>query len=140
MAFGKHAEVAVSALRNSGDEWRKMTRVVIGTKFERLVKKLRKRYPHIMRDIEPLIAQLENGTTPGDQLQGLPYAVYKVRVQNSDAQRGKSGGYRVLYFVRTADTVYLIAIYSKSDLEDLPDALIIDAIVEALEDDNPIEG
>ncbi|MCL4247195.1 MAG: type II toxin-antitoxin system RelE/ParE family toxin [Anaerolineae bacterium] len=117
-----------------------MTRVVIGTKFERLVKKLRKRYPHIMRDIEPLIAQLENGTTPGDQLQGLPYAVYKVRVQNSDAQRGKSGGYRVLYFVRTADTVYLIAIYSKSDLEDLPDALIIDAIVEALEDDDPKKG
>ncbi|MCC6613046.1 MAG: type II toxin-antitoxin system RelE/ParE family toxin [Anaerolineae bacterium] len=113
-----------------------MTDVVIGTKFERLAKKLRKRYPNVMHDIEPLIAQLESGATPGDQLQGLPYTVYKVRVPNSDAQRGKSGGYRVLYYVRTADMVYLIAIYSKSDLENLADDQIVDAIAETFEEDN----
>jgi mRNA-degrading endonuclease RelE of RelBE toxin-antitoxin system len=95
-------------------------------------KKLRKRFPNVMRDVEPLIAELESGLTPGDELQRLPYRVCKAHVVNSDAQRGKSGGYRVIYFVRVVDSIYLIAIYSKTDTESLSDAFIVAAIEDAL--------
>lgn len=44
-----------------------MTDVVITENFERFAKKLRKKYPNIMRDVDPLITQLENGETPGDR-------------------------------------------------------------------------
>ncbi|MDX2137032.1 MAG: type II toxin-antitoxin system RelE/ParE family toxin [Chloroflexota bacterium] len=105
-----------------------MTEVIIAASFERLAKKLRKKYPNVMGDVDPLIQTLERGDTPGDLLQRLPYSVYKVRLANSDAQRGKSGGYRVLYYLRTRDKVYLIAIYSKSEIEDLPASMIVAAI------------
>ncbi len=51
-----------------------------------------------MNDLNPVLIQLEAGETPGDRIQGLgSYRVYKARIRNSDAQRGKSGGYRVVY-------------------------------------------
>jgi hypothetical protein len=58
--------------------------------FSRAVKRLSKKYPHIVDDLKSVTHQLEQGETPGDQMQGTGYAVYKVRVPNTDAQRGKS--------------------------------------------------
>jgi mRNA-degrading endonuclease RelE of RelBE toxin-antitoxin system len=83
---------------------------------------LKKRYPHIQKDVDPLIEQLERGETPGDRIQFPGAILYKQRVKNSDARRGKSGGYRVIYYLRAADdTITLIAIYSKSDQSDMSD-------------------
>jgi mRNA-degrading endonuclease RelE of RelBE toxin-antitoxin system len=59
------------------------------------------------------------GDTPGDQVQGVKYTVYKVRVRNSDTRKGKSGGYRVIYYVRTADHIILIAVSSKTERTDI---------------------
>ena len=45
----------------------------------------------------------------------------KKRVKNSDIQKGKSGGYRVIaYLINELHEVQLITIYSKSDREDIP--------------------
>jgi mRNA-degrading endonuclease RelE of RelBE toxin-antitoxin system len=61
---------------------------------------------------------LKNGETPGDRLQDIEnYIAYKVRLPNRDMQRGKSGGYRVIYYVRTADRIFLMRIYTKSEQE-----------------------
>lgn len=49
---------------------------------------------------------------------------YKVRIKNSDNQKGKSCGYRVLYYLKTQDDVILLEIYSKSEQENLSDTLI----------------
>lgn len=101
--------------------------------FRKAVKQLRKKYPHIRDDLDPLITQLTSGETPGDQIQSTGYTVYKVRIPNSDARRGKSGGYRVIYYIPMHDHIILLMIYSKSDqsnisadnvrdlVEDLPD-------------------
>ena len=56
---------------------------------------------------------------PGDQVPGVGYSVYKVRVRNSDLQKGKSGGYRVLYYIRTANLLVLLTIYIKSEQADI---------------------
>ena len=44
----------------------------------------------------------------------------KIRVAAKDQQRGKSGGFRVLYFAITPKgTIVLMALYAKSELENL---------------------
>jgi mRNA-degrading endonuclease RelE of RelBE toxin-antitoxin system len=77
-----------------------------------------------MDDVDLLSDQLERGETPGDRIQGLLYRVYKVRLRNSDAQRGKSGGYRIIYYLETEQQTVLLTIYSKTDQSDLPTEFI----------------
>ncbi len=98
--------------------------------FKRQLKRLSRKYRRIRSDVEPLITQLEAGETPGDQIQGTGYTVYKVRVKNSDAQRGKSGGYRVIYYLATQDSVLLVSIYSKTEQSDIDDAEVARIISE----------
>ena len=69
--------------------------------FPRDLKKLKKKYPRIKQDLEPLIGQLEQGIFEGDKLQGFIGDVYKVRVNSIDQKKGKSGGFRVLYYAVT---------------------------------------
>lgn len=87
--------------------------------FAKRIKKLQKRYPHITQDTNPLIEQLKRGETPGDHLQVKEYSLYKVRLPNRDAQRGKSGGYRMIYYIRTMTRIILLTIYAKSDQNDI---------------------
>jgi mRNA-degrading endonuclease RelE of RelBE toxin-antitoxin system len=84
-------------------------------KFRKEVKKLLRRYNSVRKDIEPLVKQLEAGEMPGDRIVGNKYPVYKVRISNSDIRKGKSSGYRVVYYTMTPEAVLLTAIYSKSD-------------------------
>ena len=87
--------------------------------FKRQLRKLSRRYRHIRQDLDPLIAQLQNGTTPGNQVSGLGYTLYKARLRNRDNRRGKSGGYRVIYYLQSRDKIILVTIYSKSDQADI---------------------
>ena len=67
------------------------------SEFKRNVRRLAKKYRRIRQDIQPIIEQLPEGQTPGTQIPRVSYPVFKVRTKNSDAQRGTSGGYRMLY-------------------------------------------
>jgi len=95
-----------------------LVRVSLSPAFQKDIKRLRKKYLHIQHDIQPFIDQLVEGETPGDQIQAIGYTVYKVRLPNSDARRGKSGGYRVIYYIRTPTQIVLLTIYSKSERSD----------------------
>lgn len=57
------------------------------------------------------------GETPGaTKCPGIGYdAVYKIGVANRDARRGKSGGYRVIYYPQTDVDGLPVTLYSKSD-------------------------
>jgi mRNA-degrading endonuclease RelE of RelBE toxin-antitoxin system len=90
------------------------------TRFQRDVRTLAKRYRAIRSDIQVLFNQLQAGEVPGDQVPGMDYTVFKVRVKNSAIQKGKSAGYRVLYYLKTNDRVVLVTMYSKSDRTDIP--------------------
>ncbi len=83
--------------------------------FKQNVKRLNRRYRFIKDDLQELLEQLKQGSTPGDKIQGIGYTVYKVRVKNTDIKKGKSGGYRVIYYVRSDSGITLLAMYSKSD-------------------------
>jgi mRNA-degrading endonuclease RelE of RelBE toxin-antitoxin system len=87
--------------------------------FKRNVRALAKRYRTIRSDIEPVISQLRNGDFVGDQIPRLGYTLYKVRIRNTDSRRGKSGGYRMIYYLRTSQNIVLITLYSKSEQSDV---------------------
>lgn len=45
--------------------------------------------------------------------------VFKVRVRNSDIQKGKNGGYRLIYQLESPTSIILLLIYSKLDQTDV---------------------
>ena len=93
-------------------------------RFESEIRQLGKRYRRIRLDIQPIIEQLEAGEPLGDQIPDMDCDLFKVRIKNSDARRGKSGGHRIIYYVKTEDSILLMTIYSKSDKSDVPAAEI----------------
>lgn len=68
--------------------------ILVTPDFQGQLRKLAKRYRNIRSDLQPLFDDLESGNCPGDQIPGTTYSVFKVRVKNSDIQKGKSSGYR----------------------------------------------
>ncbi|GBE92427.1 type II toxin-antitoxin system RelE family toxin [Nostoc cycadae] len=87
--------------------------------FNRNIRTLAKKYRSIRNDIQAVIEQLQQGELPGDQISGVGYTVFKLRVRNSDTQKGKSGGYRLIYYVKTATGIILLTIYTKSEQVDI---------------------
>jgi len=69
-----------------------LIQVEVSPTFSRNLRALAKKYRSIRNDIQPVIEQLEKGELPGDQIPEVGYAVFKLRVRNSDTQKGKSGG------------------------------------------------
>ena len=96
-----------------------LIQVEVSPTFYRNLRALAKKYRSIRNDIQPVIEQLEKGELPGDQIPEVGYAVFKLRVRNSDTQKGKSGGYRLIYYVKTAIAIILLTIYTKSEQVDI---------------------
>jgi len=94
-------------------------RIFTTEEFERQLRSLLKRYRSIQSDIQPIIEQLQASKALGDKIQNVGYPVFKVRVQNSDIQKGKSGGYRLIYYMQLSSEIVLITIYAKSDRQDI---------------------
>jgi mRNA-degrading endonuclease RelE of RelBE toxin-antitoxin system len=85
--------------------------VLYTPEFKRNLRQLAKKYRRIKTDVQPLLDLLEQGQTPGDQIPGVQYEVFKVRLRNSDSAKGKSGGYRVIYQRTTDGSIVMITLY-----------------------------
>lgn len=95
------------------------TAVNITVDAQRDVKHLKRKYPAVSREIRNLMDQLEADERPGDKIPGVGHDVYKVRLPNPSASRGKSGGFRAIYYLQMADVVFLLKIYSKTEQTDI---------------------
>jgi mRNA-degrading endonuclease RelE of RelBE toxin-antitoxin system len=85
--------------------------------FEKQAKRLIKKYPSLKREILELAQSLK--TVPSQGV-SIGHSCYKIRLSVSSKGKGKSGGARVITnVVVTENTVYLIAIYDKSERETL---------------------
>ena len=105
--------------------------IIFTNSFKRRLKKLKKKYPHIKEDLKDLLVKIEEGELPGDSVPGLFNKVYKVRCASSDMKRGKSGDYRVIYYLEGLDkSIYLLTIYSKAERENIPVDLIVEVLKE----------
>ena len=87
--------------------------------FEKEFKKLLKKYPTLKETFLKLIQNLKSGNLrTARAIQGFSHRVYKIRL--GDKQKGKRGGYRVIYFkLDQRKRIYLLSIYSKSDKKDV---------------------
>ena len=100
------------------------TRVDVPAPFLKKLRGLARKYPAVIAQYKKLVTSLGNDERPGDKVPGVGYDVYKVRLPNPSAQRGKSGGFRVIYYVRLADHIVLVTVYSKTEQSDIsPDAI-----------------
>ena len=87
--------------------------------FIRRLRRLERKYPKTIDEVENLVASLSQGERPGQRMPHVGYEIYKVRLPNRAARRGKSGGFRVIYYVQFEDLVTLLTIYSKTEETDI---------------------
>ena len=93
--------------------------ILITSVFERSLKKLVKKYPSLKNVYKNVINDLETTPGIGDEIQGHQF-FYKVRYPNIDAKKGKSGGFRVIYYwPEKGKIIILVSIYSKTQQQEV---------------------
>lgn len=87
--------------------------------FDKQAKRLAKKYPSFRNDLAGLLKSLadepEQGVSLGNNF-------YKVRLAVESKGKGKSGGTRVVTYLKvTAETVFLAYVYDKSEKSTISD-------------------
>ncbi|MDE2636628.1 MAG: type II toxin-antitoxin system RelE/ParE family toxin [Chloroflexota bacterium] len=82
------------------------------------IKQLRKRFRLIDRDIDALRNDFRRVANRGVPISGYGIELYKARLSNRSAHRGKSGGFRAIYHPDREGRFIFIHIYSKTDQND----------------------
>ncbi len=93
--------------------------IELSANFKKEAKKLVKKFPSLKLELATLFTQLQTNPTMGTPLGN---DIYKIRLAIASKNKGKSGGARVLSFVKvTATTVLLFSMYNKGDVDNLTD-------------------
>lgn len=83
------------------------------------LKRLKKKNPHVNADVKIALQALVENPSLGVVIPGA-LGARKLRVRNSDLQRGKSGGYRLIYFVDGhREVIYPLLLYAKSEQDNV---------------------
>ena len=91
--------------------------IQLSENFKKEAKKLSKKYPSLKLELAHLFIKLEENPTLGTSLGN---DIYKIRIAIASKNKGKSGGARLLTFVKvTQTTVLLFSIYNKGDINSL---------------------
>jgi len=98
--------------------------------FNKAVKQLKKRFRNIDADFTNFVNSVENEEDLGVYLGN---GVYKARISNSNKNSGKSGGYRLISYLKLVENeLYLLFIYDKSDYDTISenaiDSLILSSV------------
>jgi mRNA-degrading endonuclease RelE of RelBE toxin-antitoxin system len=105
-------------------------KIELSSNFKKEAKRLIKKYPSLKSELTILFTELEENPTNGTPLGN---DIYKIRLAIASKNKGKSGGARVLSFVKvTATTVLLFSIYSKGEIDNLTDKEIKELIKDYL--------
>ena len=98
--------------------------IIVSRHFQKEAKRLLKKYPSLKQELERLQSELMSNPTTGTP---LGESCYKIRIAIQSKGKGKSGGARVITHVLIAlqipdkQTVYLLTIYDKSELDSIHD-------------------
>ena len=96
--------------------------IELSANFKKEAKKLVNKYPSLKSELAILFEQLEENPTMGKPLGN---DVYKIRISIASKGKGKSGGARVMSYVKvTNTTVLLFSIYNKGDKNSISDTEI----------------
>jgi len=96
--------------------------------FDKDVKRLFKKYKQLPSDLKVLKQELLENPKSGIE---LGHRCYKIRLANSSIPTRKSGGFRIIYYhIDTNETLYLMSMYSKNELENIDDKIILQILIE----------
>ncbi len=96
--------------------------------YRKAHKKLSKQYRHLQNDIDNFLDSIDSKEDLGIELKSN---VFKVRIKNSDKNKGKSAGYRLISYLAIIDNeLHLLYIYDKSKLENLTEKEIDNLILQ----------
>jgi len=100
-------------------------------RFDNERRALERRHHHLAKKLDGdgknekgLLAELADNPTLGDRIPGLRN-IFKIRIKGEGA--GKRGGYRVIYYYEES-LVVPITIFAKGDKEDVPNAILLEAL------------
>lgn len=95
--------------------------IIPGTSVARDAKQLKKENRSFDKDIGEALADLDaSGPSPtDDSIPDFNGLLFKKRVRNRDANKGKRDGYRIIYGL-FPQGIALVAIFSKSERADVP--------------------
>jgi len=100
--------------------------------YKRAVKKLSKKYSNIFDDVDEFLNSIKTKEDLGIELKSN---VYKVRIKNSNKNRGKSGGYRLISYLKIVDNeLHLLYIYDKSQIVNLTEKEIDNLIISQIDE------
>jgi len=104
--------------------------IVEKTLYKKSYKKLSKQYKNIQNDIDSFFNSIHSKDDLGVELKSN---IFKVRIKNSDKNRGKSAGYRLIsYLALVENELQLLYIYDKSKIENLTENEIDKLIIEQI--------
>ena len=92
--------------------------VFYSDEFKKSSKRLSKRYKSLKSDLKNFVDSLNVNPRQGIELSSN---VYKARIKNSDNNKGKSAGYKIITYIITNDEILLVNIFSKSDIPNISD-------------------
>ncbi|MDE2852880.1 MAG: hypothetical protein OXN88_01780 [Chloroflexota bacterium] len=96
------------------------TRVRTTEDFDKQIIRLARKFPSVLDEVAKFITQLrsvDSTQLPGRRIRRTGFNMYKERLPNRTARRGKRGGFRIYYWVRERDYLVLVAICSKTEHE-----------------------
>ena len=94
-------------------------KIELSANFKKEAKSLTKKFPSLKQELAALFTKLQTNPT---MVTPLGNDIYKIRLAIASKNRGKSGGARILSFVKVTDTtVLLFSIYNKGDVNSLSD-------------------
>ncbi len=116
----------------------KTTNVIPTPQFKREAKPLLKKYLSLSSELRELEQQLKENAHLGDK---ITENTYKIRIAVKSKGKGKRGGLRVISYIilkivanDEIENIYLLAIYDKSEFENISDKLIAERIETVLEE------
>jgi len=86
--------------------------------FERQIKHLLKKYPHLVEDLDNFKEDFLKGKTRANAIPGCSGKIYKARIKSTDIAKGKRSGYRLIYYLEE-NTVILLTMYVKPEKKDI---------------------
>lgn len=94
--------------------------------FVKDAKRLQKKYKNLSDDLKALKTVLSANPKAGVE---LSRHCYKMRLANSSIPTGKSGGFRIIYYyLDPEENLYLMSIYSKTELEAISEERLIEIL------------
>jgi mRNA-degrading endonuclease RelE of RelBE toxin-antitoxin system len=105
--------------------------IVEKTLYKKSLKKLSKHYKNIEKDIDNFLNSIKSKNDLGIELKSN---IFKTRIKNSDKNKGKSAGYRLIsYLVIVENELQLLYVYDKSKIENLTENEIDKLVIEQVD-------